>query len=166
MKIDDLMVILDEIKKKKPSWKNRFLTLKVEKLKGPDVAIAKRYTIKIDESIVSKVNDTDVVKYLLGHEYGHIYHNHMILAVICTSILATFLFYFWSQLKILGLLLLIFGVILWFLIDFIEFQADDFVKNIYNEDTVIRGLLWVGGETETMNDKLRIKRLERMGWKK
>jgi len=162
MEKDEILSVLADIKSRRPCWKSRFIELKLKKLKGPDAGIAKRLTISIDQEIADKAN-LETMRYLLGHEYGHIYHNHS-LYIYIYSIPALLVFCLWPSPLNAILLLFLFCIVLWLFSDFSDYMADDLVKDIYGASTAINGLLWVGKQTNTLNNPQRIKRLKRMGW--
>ena len=156
------------LKKVRSCWQSNvvFLANKPPIWKGAGISFL--FFIFLKRTLVERM-DQKALQYLLAHEYGHVFLSHNLCSVIW---LIGAIFYLFSMFinywptMLLGFVLIIVAGCSFMRTagEKAEFAADDFAAGVYGKDVVIHGLLWIGRETKSMDNELRLKRLRRMGW--
>lgn len=153
--------ILNEIKGRKPCWMAKWVSIQIKDnsiLNKKTPAWTRRNKIYISTKY-QDTDDLDIIKYLVAHEYGHIYKNHTIIPLIAGAILLCSLMFvnlpiFW----IISLIPMI--ALLWCTFLGREFEADKIVAIVYNPQLALKGLRW-GQQFDSSNDrKKRIQKIE------
>ena len=98
-------------------------------------------------------------KYVLAHEFGHVYKKHNLLSYfLVLAICLIFINEFTIALMLLGTMLFTNGIFA----DYFEYQADKMAVLIVGKQTVIDGFMWFAKRTKSENTIGRKKRLERI----
>ncbi|MES2353695.1 MAG: M48 family metalloprotease [Pseudomonadota bacterium] len=112
----------------------------------------------------------NVRRYLLGHEYGHIYCKHTVLhfvywlgmAGLCSAFAVPSPLLHVGSLSVLMVVTLL--ACLPRLAKAREFQADAVAVQVFGQQVVLSGSLWMAEKAGTTANVFRQSRLRRLGW--
>lgn len=164
------LTVLNDIKNKRPCWIGQWLTLRIKSsvFQGKNPAWACGNKIYISPHY-QNIEDADIIRYLIAHEYGHVYHYHTILRfllwiifipLLCVILIMCFPWFATDIGKwFLGFVLI---SIIWHFNIKAEFEADKMVADIYGPKIVLKGLEWGKENDFSKARKQRISKINEL----